>query len=75
MTAQPAPEPPIKRGRGRPPKGGYKTPIRLDPDVRADLERAVAQGLAASISEEVNRRCRATARWSVPGPPGPDDDR
>lgn len=54
----------LPKRRGRPPKPGTKTPIRLDPDVREDLERAVRKGRARSLSEEVNRRCRAAE--SVP---------
>lgn len=49
------PEPPR---RGRPRKEGVKMPVRLDPDVRADLDRAVVIGRARSISEEINRRCK-----------------
>jgi hypothetical protein len=67
MTTDPTAPEPLKRGRGRPSKGGGKVPIRLDPDVRADLERAVAEGRAASITEEVNRRCRAAGQPSPGG--------
>lgn len=45
--------------RGRPRKPGTKLLVRLDPAVRDDLDKAVTDGRARSLSGEVNRRCRA----------------